>query len=126
MGSPKMTLPTLMTLTVKFGFSEKATIFEKIFVVLLTRVSCSVHATAYLSKTQQRFFKTNVVILYYTNFIYKPTVNKIGVKYNYKAQNNEYLVTMHMQKQIRMLLQNRFYFKMKTVESCRQGRKRTD
>ena len=30
----------------KFGFSEKATIFEKIFVILLTRASCSVRATA--------------------------------------------------------------------------------
>ena len=32
---------------VKFGFSEKATKFEKIFVVLLTRASCSVRTTAY-------------------------------------------------------------------------------
>ena len=38
-------------LVVKFGFSEKATKFEKIFVVLLTRASCSVSATAYLSKS---------------------------------------------------------------------------
>ena len=38
-------------LLVKFGFSEKATKFEKIFVVLLTRESCSVSATAYLSKS---------------------------------------------------------------------------
>ena len=45
----------------KFGFSEKATKFEKIFVVLLTRASCSVHATAYLSNSRRRFFKTNVV-----------------------------------------------------------------
>ena len=49
---------------VKFGFSKKATKFEKIFVVLLTRASCSVHATAYLSKSWRRFFKTNVVKLY--------------------------------------------------------------
>ena len=35
----------------KFGFSEKATKFEKIFVLVLTRVSCSVHATAHLSKS---------------------------------------------------------------------------
>ena len=53
---------------VKLGFSEKATKFEKIFVVLLTRVSCSVRATAYLSKSRRRFFKTNVVKSYYTNF----------------------------------------------------------
>ena len=53
---------------VKFGFSEKATKFEKIFIVLLTRASCSVRATAYLSKSRRRFFKTNVVKLYNTNF----------------------------------------------------------
>ena len=46
---------------VKFGFSEKATNFEKIFVVLFTRASCSVRATAYLSKSRRRFFKTNMV-----------------------------------------------------------------
>ena len=39
---------TIMQL--KFGFFEKATKFEKIFVVLLTRASCSVRAKAYLSK----------------------------------------------------------------------------
>ena len=44
----------------KFGFSEKARKFEKIFVILLTRASCSMRATAYLSKSQQRFFKANV------------------------------------------------------------------
>ena len=31
-------------LVLKFGFSEKATNFERIFVVLLTRASCSVRA----------------------------------------------------------------------------------
>jgi hypothetical protein len=41
-------------------FSEKATKFEKIFAVLLTR--------AYLSKSWRRFFKTNVVKSYYINF----------------------------------------------------------
>ena len=41
---------------VKLGFSEKATKFEKILVVLLTRASCSVLATAYLSKSRRRFF----------------------------------------------------------------------
>ena len=30
--------------------------------------------------------------------IYKPTVNQIGVKYKYQAQNNEYLVKTHVQK----------------------------
>ena len=38
-------------MTVKFGFSEKARKFEKIFNVLLLRASCSVRATAYLSKS---------------------------------------------------------------------------
>ena len=52
----------------KFRFSEKATKFGKIFVVLLTRASCSVRATAYLSKSGRRFFKTNVVKSYYKNF----------------------------------------------------------
>jgi hypothetical protein len=52
----------------KFGFSEKATKFEKIFVLLLTRASCSVRTTAYLSKSWQKNFKTNVVKSYYTNF----------------------------------------------------------
>ena len=45
----------------KFEFFEKATKFEKIFAILLTRVSCSVHATAYLSKSRRRFFKTDVI-----------------------------------------------------------------
>ena len=70
----KLELSTSATLVeeveVKFGFSEKATKFEKIFVVLLTRASCSVRATAYLSKSRRRFFKTNVVKSYYTNFIH--------------------------------------------------------
>ena len=35
----------------------EATKFEKIFVVLLTRASCSVRATVYLSKSRWRFFK---------------------------------------------------------------------
>ena len=52
---------------IKFGFTEKATKFDKIFVGLLTRALCSVRATAYLSKSQRIFFKTNVVKLYYTN-----------------------------------------------------------
>ena len=53
----------------KSVFSEKATKFEKIFILLLTRAWCSVPATAYLSKSQRRFFKTNVVKSYHTNFI---------------------------------------------------------
>ena len=51
----------------KLRFSETATKFEKKFVVLLTRASCSVRAIAYLSKIRRRFFKINVVKLYYTN-----------------------------------------------------------
>ena len=64
----------------KFGFSEKATKFEKIFVVLLTRALCSVRATAYLSKSRRRYFKTNVDKSYYTNFKMMKQVNAIDVK----------------------------------------------
>ena len=53
---------------IKFGFSEKATKFEKNFVVLLTRASCSVGAKGYLSKSRRIFLKTNVDKSYYTNF----------------------------------------------------------
>ena len=52
------------------GFLRRPQNLKKIFFVLLTRASCSVCAIAYLSKSQQRFFKTNVVNLYYTNFTY--------------------------------------------------------
>ena len=55
-------------LFVQFGFSEKAKKFEKIFIVVLTRMLCSVRATAYLLKSQQRFLKINVDKSYYTNF----------------------------------------------------------
>ena len=55
---------------VKFGFSEKATKFEKIFVVLLTRPSCSVCATAYLSKSRRRF-KKKMWTSRYINFTFK-------------------------------------------------------
>ena len=51
----------------KFRFSEKATKFEKIFVVLLTRASCSVRATAYiLVKKSTKIFqnKCGQVVLY--------------------------------------------------------------
>ena len=50
------------------GFLRRPQNLKKIFVVLLTRASCSVCATAYLSKSRWRFFKTNVVNLYYTIF----------------------------------------------------------
>ena len=43
----------------KFGFSEKATKFEKIFDVLLKRASCSVRATVYCTcqKVDEDFSK---------------------------------------------------------------------
>ena len=64
----------------KFGFSEKATKFEKIFLVFLTRASCSVRATVYLSKSRRSFFKTNVVKSYYTNFNWIGLLIKNGLK----------------------------------------------
>ena len=42
-----------LTAFVKFGFSEKATKFEKKFVVLLTRESCFVRATVYEDFSKQ-------------------------------------------------------------------------
>ena len=66
--------------SLKFGFSEK-----KICVVLLTRASCSVPATAYLSKSWWRFFKTNVVKLYHTNFI----ILVLHIKYLVKSYEYE-------------------------------------
>ena len=54
-----LTLAANDAVLLKFGFSEKATKFGKL---------CSVHATAYLSKSRQRFFKKNVNKSYYTNF----------------------------------------------------------
>ena len=53
---------------VKLGFSENAIKFEKTFVVLWTRAAYTVCATAYLSKSGRRFFKTNVDKSYNTNF----------------------------------------------------------
>ena len=50
------------------GFLRRPQNLKKIFVILLTRVSCSVHSTVYLSKSRRRFFKTNVVKSYYINF----------------------------------------------------------
>ena len=47
----KKTTQVQASAALKFVFSEKATKFEKIFVVLLTRASCSVRATTYLSKS---------------------------------------------------------------------------
>ena len=54
------------TSELKFGFSEKATKFEQIFVVLLTRALCSVRATC--QKVDEDFSKKNVDKSYYTNF----------------------------------------------------------
>ena len=50
------------------GFLRRLQNLKKIFVVLLTRASCSVRATAYLSKSRRRFLKTNVDKSYFTNF----------------------------------------------------------
>ena len=58
----------LISLYLKFGLSRRPQNLKKIFVVLLTRASCSVRATAYLSKSRRRFLKTNVDLSYYTNF----------------------------------------------------------
>ena len=51
------------------GFLKRPKNLKKIFFVLLTRASCSVRATAYLSKSRRRLFKTNVVMSDYTNFM---------------------------------------------------------
>ena len=50
------------------GFLRRPQNLKKIIVVLLKRASCSVRATAYLSKSWRRFKKTNVAKSYYTNF----------------------------------------------------------
>ena len=47
---------------VKFGFSEKATKFEKVFVLLLTRASCSVRTTAY-SRVRNKHSSTLILFL---------------------------------------------------------------
>ena len=66
-GAKQVNVPNFY-LIIKFGFSEKATKFENIFVVLMTRALCSVRTTAYLSKSRQRFLKTNVAKSYFTYF----------------------------------------------------------
>ena len=48
----------LRNMHLEFGFSEKATKFEKVFVVLLTRVSRSVRATGYLQMWTSRIKQT--------------------------------------------------------------------
>ena len=63
-------LPLVIEL-LKFGFSEKATKFKKIFVVFLIRASFSVRATAYLSKIWRNFLITNVDKSYYPNLTYE-------------------------------------------------------
>ena len=70
----------------KFGFSEKATKFEKIFVVLLLRASCSVRATAYFSQSQRRFFKTNVDKSYNTNFTYLAYIATLFFQPEFKSR----------------------------------------
>ena len=56
------------------GFLRRPQNLKKILFVLLTRASCFVRATAHLSKSRWRFFKTNVVKSYYTNFNYLPSL----------------------------------------------------
>ena len=69
---------------------KKATKFEKkIFVVLLTRALCSVRATAHLSKSQRRFFNTNVVKSYYTNF-----THTIDMRQNYLEPSSTWLTLL--------------------------------
>ena len=51
-------------------FWEGHKFWKKIFVVLLTRASCCVRATPYLSKSWRKIFKTNVDKSYYTNFTF--------------------------------------------------------
>ena len=55
------------------GFLRRPQNLKKILIALLTTASCSVRETAYLSKSWRRFFKTNVVKLYYTNFTTPPS-----------------------------------------------------
>ena len=60
--------PTVGSLAyLKFGFSEKASNFEKIFIALLTIVSCSARNSVLVKKLTKIFFK-NVDKSYYTNF----------------------------------------------------------
>ena len=51
---------------VKFGFSEKATKFEKVFIVLLARASCSVCKNSVLVKMSTEMFQneSGQVVLY--------------------------------------------------------------
>jgi hypothetical protein len=49
--------PYIRMFLVKFGFSEKATKFEKIFVVLLTRAWCSVRQQCTCQKVDDEFKK---------------------------------------------------------------------
>ena len=103
-------------LYLKFGFSEKATKFEKKnFVVLLTRGSCSVRATAYLSKSQRSFFKTNVVKSYYTNF-----THTIYMRQNYLEPSS---IWIRKKKKKTLLLEHRFavrdfYFGLYFLGTC--------
>ena len=70
----------------KFGFSEKATKFEKIFLVFLTRASCSVRATVYLSKSRRRFF-FKVDKSYYTNFTSNSSEHCLSFHTNFLKQD---------------------------------------
>ena len=73
---------TFFVNTVKFGFSEKATKFEKIFVVLLTRALCSVHATAsvLVKKSTKIFFLKCGQVVFYK--LYKGLYNQHSLKFH--------------------------------------------
>ena len=51
----------IFPIPLKFGFSEKAIQFEKLFMVLLTRASCALRATANLSKSWRRLWTSLII-----------------------------------------------------------------
>ena len=61
--------------TVKFGFSENATKFEKIFIVLLTRASCSVRATAYSVDSIKHTVLLRILLQFFLLVSIKSTVH---------------------------------------------------
>ena len=65
-------------------FLRRPQILKKFFVVLLIRASCSVRATAYLSKSRGRFLKTNVtsrIIQTLTNIIFLMFLTRTGLRF---------------------------------------------
>ena len=102
--------------TYSLGFLRRPqNLKKKIFVVLLTRASCSVRATAHLSKSQRRFFKTNVVKSYYTNF-----THTIYMRQNYLEPSS---IWIRKKKKKTLLLEHRFavrdfYFGLYFLGTC--------